>query len=144
MCKIDKYQLFLKEIVIPVIAELSPEEEKELIDEMAQYVHKFGMGTTAILFLESSKGVEYLASQMGRVLIGPYFNLMGINKLDKVFAFLETKGNLERLIKRVEELVDEEKKKEKEMKETKKERNNIFSRFLNRHFKKKIDEHAKE
>jgi len=112
----------------PVIAELSPEREKELIEEIANYFHKFGMGTTTILFMESFRGLERITSQMGRVFIGPFFSVFGIHKADEIFALMEKRGNYEKIIDLIEELVNEEKKKEKEESEKSKDKGR-FTKF---------------
>ena len=85
-------------------AELKEEEREELIDSLAQKVHRRGLHTPTILFLEMNKPLTFLASQsmiLGSGFLAPLF---GPQKVQRISKFFETRENVERLIRRIEEL----------------------------------------
>ena len=84
--------------------ELPQEEIDKIIESAAQDVARRGLQTPAILFLESHKPLSFLASQavvVGVPLLGPLF---GAEKMMQVSKLLRSKDNVEKLIRRIEEL----------------------------------------
>jgi len=82
---------------------LTPEREKELIDQIAKRVVDHHMETPAILFLESFKPLSFVAGQFGRVYLGPLTPLLG-SWSEEGLALLQKKENVDRLLRRIEEL----------------------------------------
>ncbi len=100
--------------------EITPETEEEYIEKVAQKIHEYEMETAAILLLESSKPLVWVGGEMGRFFITPFIPIVsdkwGVTS-EKFFLVFEKRENIERLLKRLEELaqMDEDKKrKEKE------------------------------
>jgi hypothetical protein len=89
---------------------LTPEREKELIDKIAKRIVDHHMETPTILFLESFKPLSFVAGQFGLVYLGPLTPLLGAWSEEGI-ALLQKKENVERLLKRIEELSDESPKK---------------------------------
>jgi hypothetical protein len=88
--------------------EVKPEEEEKFIEETAQRIHKYGIETVAILFIESYKPLAYLGGQIGRFFLSPYLPIVsdkwGENS-ERFFLTFEKRENIDKLIKRLEELV---------------------------------------
>ena len=87
--------------------EVTPEEEAGVIEWMAREFHKYGLEAAAILFLESGKPLAFIGSQIGSVFVMPFLPFFGDNaytKGDKFFKVLQKRENVEKLIKRLEEL----------------------------------------
>lgn len=86
---------------------LSEEEEEQIIDELANYIHKKGLETAAILFLESSKPFSRLGGGMSRLFISPFLPIFG-DEGDifgqKMIRLLEKRKNIEKLIQKIEKL----------------------------------------
>ncbi len=83
---------------------LSPEERDELIESIAQNIHRRGLETPAILFLEMHKPLSFFASQTLIVtspLIAP---IVGFGRVSAASRLLECRDNVELLIRRLEEL----------------------------------------
>lgn len=45
--------------------EITPEDEEEMIRNIAEKIHKYGMEVAAILFIESVRPLTYIGAQMG-------------------------------------------------------------------------------
>jgi hypothetical protein len=89
--------------------EVTPEEETRVIEWAAHEFHKYGLDAAAILFLESGKPLAFIGSQIGSVFVMPFLPFFGdsaYTKGDKFFKVFQKDSNLERLIKRLEELSD--------------------------------------
>ena len=83
---------------------LSEQERDELIEKIAQNIHRRGLDTPAILFLEMHKPLSFFVSQTLIVtspLIAP---LVGFGGVSAASRLLENRENVERLIRRIEEL----------------------------------------
>jgi len=91
--------------------EISEEEEDRIIEKAAELIHKHKMEVPAIMLLESSKPVAYIGGELGRAYLAPFLPLLeqdfGIpgNKLISIF---EKRENIEKLIRSIEEKVQEE------------------------------------
>ena len=86
---------------------LSSEDRDCLIGELAGKIVRKGLETPAVLFLEMHKPVSFLASQTMLVaspLLAPIFSIDGVERYSALFA---DRGNVELLIRRIEELADD-------------------------------------
>lgn len=91
--------------------ELPPEEEDELIEKMAQHIVKRRLGLMAQIALETISPVAWLGAELGMTILGPYLEFFGV---EKVTALFRKRGNLKRLMDRIEELDEEKKRLKKE------------------------------
>ncbi len=83
---------------------LSTDDPEEALEVIAQRVVNEGMGTAAILFLESAKPMGFLAGQaaiMATPFIGGFIEPM---RLERYADLLGDRDFVERLIQRIEEL----------------------------------------
>ena len=103
--------------------EITPETEAEYIEKVAQKIHEYEMETAAILLLESSKPLVWVGGEMGRFFITPFVPIIsdkwGVTS-EKFFLVFEKRENIEKLIKRVEQLAQEADDKKKEEKAARK------------------------
>jgi len=98
---------------------VTPEEEAELIEQVARKIHEYGMEAAAILFLESSKPLVWIGGEMGRFFISPFVPILSESwgvKSEKFFLIFEKRENIDRLLKRCEELAHEEEQRKAEEK----------------------------
>ncbi len=93
--------------------DLSPEEEDELIEKMAQHIVKRKMGLMAQITLETLSPLTWLGAELGMTILGPYLEFFGV---EKVTALFRNRANLRRLMDRIEELEVEQKGKKEEPK----------------------------
>jgi len=85
-------------------ADLPAERRDALIEKVARFVDRRGLHVPAILFLEMHKPLTYIASQsivLGSGFIAPFFGPQNVQQVAKLF---EKKENVERLIRRIEDL----------------------------------------
>ena len=104
--------------------EVTPEEETQLIEQVAQKIHQYQMETAAILLLESSKPLVWIGGEMGRFFITPFVPIISDKwgvKSEKFFRIFEKRDNVERLLKRMEELALEDDEKKRAAKKAAKE-----------------------
>lgn len=103
--------------------EITPELEAEYIEKVAQKIHEQEMETAAILLLESSKPLVWVGGEMGRFFITPFVPIIsdkwGVTS-EKFFLVFEKRENIERLLKRLEQLTQESDDKKREEKEARK------------------------
>ncbi|MEW6398857.1 MAG: hypothetical protein AB1503_06790 [Bacillota bacterium] len=95
-----------------MIYEITPQERDQLIEKLARLVRRFGMYTPAIFMLETGKDLSWLGSQFMH-LFSPVITLVW-GDFEKLAFLLEDKQNVERLIRRIEELSEEEKRQARE------------------------------
>ena len=81
--------------------DLTPEREDELIEYLAQYFHKRGLGLLALMSLESGGNLTSLFSEFWMGIYGPFLDFF---EVDEYVALLRNKRNVKRLVKRFEEL----------------------------------------
>jgi len=123
------------------IYEISPEEEEEVIERSAQAVAKYGFETAAILLLKSLHPMAHFGTHMARIVLAPLFIFLG--KLGDELLLVYEKGyNIQKLVRRIEELREEkelrkEEEKKRLMELTKTEEDNTkkkggFLRFFRR------------
>lgn len=84
--------------------ELTDERRDELIDKLAGKVVKYGMSIPAVLFLEMHKPFAFLASQTAILASGFLAPFVGIQNVQEYSKLMETRDNVERLIRRIENL----------------------------------------
>ena len=98
--------------------ELTPEEEEDLINKIASEIVRSGFGTVSLLYLESYKPLSFIGGQLGLFFLSPILPLLGKwGQLGTDLLMLVSKReNVEKIIKKIEELMKEEKEKEKERK----------------------------
>lgn len=86
----------------PGTVPLTPRQE-EIVDRLASKVVEWRMSVPAVLFLESVKPLNYIGSQV-LVFFGPILNtLFSVRDYDEFVALMEERGNVEVLLKRIEE-----------------------------------------
>jgi hypothetical protein len=83
---------------------ISNDERDRVLDKIASQVVGRGLETPAILFLEMHKPLTFMASQ-GLVVTSPLLApLIGFERVHTVSRLLEDRSNVERLIRRIEDL----------------------------------------
>ena len=83
--------------------DLTEEEERKLIENIAKLVVDKGLEVPAIMFLEATRPLSFIASQLAIVALGPLewlFELQG----PKYTGLFMKKENVGRIIERIEEL----------------------------------------
>jgi hypothetical protein len=83
--------------------ELRAEEEERLIDNIAKTVVDYGLEAPAIMFLETTRPLSFIASQLAIVVLGPLqwlFQLEG----PKYTGLFMKKENVGKIIERIEGL----------------------------------------
>ena len=83
--------------------ELTEEEERKLINNIAKIVVDKGLEAPAIMFLEVTRPISFIASQLAIVALGPLqwlFELEG----PKYTGLFMKKENVNRIIERIEAL----------------------------------------
>jgi len=83
---------------------VSLDDEEGAIEEISQRVVREGMGTAAIVFLESAKPVSFLGGQAAIAatpLLGGFIEPM---RLERYATLFSSRDFIERLIRRIEDL----------------------------------------
>ncbi len=105
----------------PETFELSPERKKALIDKIATEIVKRGLETPAIMFLETIKPLAWVGAELSIVYVMPFVKAYIQHPIvDEIVALFHDRDAIEQLIRRIEELVELEKEKEKALKEARK------------------------
>jgi hypothetical protein len=84
--------------------DLSPEDRDRMIESVAGRVVARGLGVPAVFLLEMHKPLCFFGSQLlllGSPILGPF---IGFQRLLKFSALVESRENVERLIRRIEEI----------------------------------------
>ena len=81
--------------------DLPSEEEEALIEKIAQLSVKRRIGLITEMVLESIGPISYLTANLGMATLGPYLEFFGV---DRVAALFRKRGNLRRVLDRIEEL----------------------------------------
>lgn len=106
------------------LAGLPPEREKEIIEKLAKRIVESGLGTMAIMTLQSIVPLSFAGTQVGMVVGSPLLmtlDLLGVKVYEYAGLFAEStrsRENVERLISRIEDLMkaeEEARKKEREL-----------------------------
>lgn len=97
------------------------EEDDELVEKVARKIVNMRLTVPAIFLLESSKPLAFLGGQL-LVFLEPFIQTLFNFKQYQRFAFLmENRDNWERLLRRIEDMEEEVKLREREEKQKKKE-----------------------
>lgn len=83
--------------------DLTEEEEERLIGNIAKLVVGMGLEAPAIMFLEVTKPLSFIASQLAIVALGPLQWLFELETPKYTGLFMK-KQNVDRIIGRIEEL----------------------------------------
>lgn len=89
---------------LEMLRNVSMDDEDAAVEDIAQHVVKEGMSTAAILFLETSKPVSFLAGQAALIatpFVGGFLDPMRMERYSDLFS---DRRFIERLIQRIEEL----------------------------------------
>ena len=92
---------------LPLETELTSDERDQILDRAAREVARRRLEVPAVLWLELHRPLTFAMSQalvLFTPLLGPAFGLDNMQKLSKL---LEDRSNLDRLIDRIEDLVEE-------------------------------------
>lgn len=90
------------------------ESELELMEKLAGKVVRWGMGVPAILFLESSKPFNFIASQMMHF-FNPFVSVfLDSDKYDKFAGILEKRESVEEIVRTIERKEAERKREEQQ------------------------------
>jgi len=87
--------------------ELTDERKKFLMNKIAQKVVDFSMATVAIVMLESSKPLSFLANQF-LIFMQPFYRaFFSYREYEEITTMLEDRNNIEVLICEIERLEEE-------------------------------------
>ncbi len=98
--------------------DITPERRDEMIEWVAQQIHKRGMTTPAVFFIEMNRPLSYIGGQAVHF-FSPFVNALFDSKLaTEVGHLMSDRKNIDRLIDRLEELtrqqeIDERKARKK-------------------------------
>ena len=96
--------------------EVTLEEQEEMIQKIAQTIHKYGMDVAAILMIESFTPLTFIGAQMGRLFLSPFFPALGDGiemKGEQFLQILEKRENVRKLLQYIEILAQEGEEKKK-------------------------------
>lgn len=103
-----------------LLQDISLEKQEKLLDGIAQKVVKMGFVTPVIMFLEMNKPVNFLGSQLMlflEPLADPMMRMMfNYQDYHALTMMLEKRGNVEKLIRKIELFDQEDRIKRKENK----------------------------
>jgi len=85
---------------------LSPQRRDEILERIAQRIKRYGLITPAVLFLEMNKPLTFIASQAVHF-FSPIVGVF-IANVEEYAYLMEDRENVDRLIRRLEELAEEE------------------------------------
>ena len=83
--------------------ELTPGDEEKLIGNIVKTVVEYGLEAPAILFLEATRPLSFIASQLAIVVLGPLQGLFQFEAPKYTGIFMK-RENVGRIIERIEEL----------------------------------------
>ncbi|MBS7630703.1 hypothetical protein KEJ47_03880 [Candidatus Bathyarchaeota archaeon] len=114
---INRAKKNIKRIKLFRSLEVTPEEEEEIIKKVADKIKEYGMNAAAIMMLQTFKPMAYISGQTGRFFISPILYGLG-EKIsvgaEKLFIVFENRDNIEKLIRMLEQMTEEEEMKKKE------------------------------
>ncbi|HAI20596.1 MAG TPA: hypothetical protein DCM14_01630 [Clostridiales bacterium UBA8153] len=94
---------------------LTPERRDEICQAIAERVAHFGMITPAIIFLEMHRPISFLGSQAMHFfspIVGVFFS-----SFEEYAFFFEDRGNIDRLVQKLEELARKQDEEERALRE---------------------------
>jgi len=106
-------------MLLESLAGLPPEKEKEIIEKLARRIVGSGLGTMAVMILQSIGPLSFAGTQVGLVVGSPMLmtlDLLGVKVYEYAGLFAEStrsRENVERLIHRIEELMKAEEEAQK-------------------------------
>ena len=101
------------------------EEAEELLDKTAKHIVKMKMESPAILFLDMVKPLGDLSGQFGQIFIVPFLPF-NEEEISRIIDVLGNTNNIEKLIRKIEKLIMENKEKEE------RDRKNLFDKIKER------------
>jgi len=123
-------------MLLESLAGLPPEREKEIIEKLARRIVDSGLGTMAVMTLQSIAPLSFAGTQVGLVVGSPVLmalDLLGVKVYEYAGLFAEStrsRENVERLIRRIEELMKVEEEAQRKAREARKdERKGWFGRL---------------
>ncbi len=97
------------------------DQDAALIESVAQRVVKMGLAAPAVFFLESTKPLSFVGSQV-LVFLEPFVkSFLNVANYNRFVALMEDRKNIEKLMVRVEDLDEETRAAEKQKKKAEKE-----------------------
>ena len=108
----------LKDPTSPLPQPVSEEaQDAALLEAVAKRIVDMGMATPAVFFLESTKPLSYIGSQV-LVFLEPFVKtLLNLASYNRLVALMEDRRNIEKLMVRIEELDDLARETERKRKE---------------------------
>lgn len=90
------------------VLDISPERRDEIIEWAAQQIHKRGLTTAAVFFIEMNRPITYVGSQAVHF-FAPFVNTIFDNRLaTEIGHLMSDRKNIDMLINRLEDLVRED------------------------------------
>ncbi len=90
--------------------DISPERRDELIEWAAQRIYEWEMVAPAIMLFDGFRPLSFVTSQ-GMHMLAPFTNLFtGHPYASEIGYLLQDRENLDRLVERLEEMIEEEEK----------------------------------
>jgi hypothetical protein len=109
--------------------EPEPEKQEEIIKKIAEIIYKYDMDLGAIFLLEAVKPFASVGSQLVRFMVAPFIPFVGEKSIPYLATF-ESKENVEKLIRLIEERSEEDRKRKEEEKKVDGTTKNGWRRFL--------------
>ena len=86
--------------------DVTPEEEDQIIENVANKIYQYGLEVVGIMMLETIKPISFFGGQMGYFFTSPFLPLFGEDihiKGEKFFRVFEKHENVDKLIKLIEQ-----------------------------------------
>ena len=83
-------------------------EEAALLEKIGRFIVRRGMGTPAVMLLETARPLNYLGSQAMAMLRPLLTTFLSAQEYDRVTAILDKRGSLECLARIIESADDQE------------------------------------
>ena len=100
-------------------------EDEELLEQVAVYVVRRGLGTAAVFFLESSKPMSFVGSQ-ALVFFEPFIRVfLSTERYQRFAELMEHRSNFEYLIQRIEAAESAHANKDREARRAAKEQKRV-------------------
>lgn len=84
------------------------ESQAQLLEAVAQRIHRYRLETPAVLFLEMHKPLAFIGSQAFLVASPIFAAFIGMSRVEAFAELIREPEHVERLIQRIEELALEE------------------------------------
>jgi len=85
------------------ISKDTADEYREMIERISTKIVDSKMESISVFLLESFRPMSSLWSQLLRLYVGPFLMVVGPEKIEKLFKFIEKPENIEYFISRIEE-----------------------------------------